>query len=732
MVFKRVRWKVVTSLLAVLLSVGFTYAQTTVSGTITDADDGSGLPGVNILEKGTTNGTISDFDGNYTLTVSDDATIVFSFVGYEPQEIVVGSQTTIDVALGSSATALSEVVVVGYGTQTKQEITSSVTSVKEEDFNQGNVNDPAQLLQGKVAGLNVVKNNGADPNAGFTVRLRGLSSVGPNNSPLVIIDGVPSQDLSSVDPNDIASIDVLKDGAAAAIYGTRGSAGVIIVTTKKGRVGEATVSYNGSLAIDNIAKTVPVLDASEYRERNPSGDQGASTDWFDEITQTPVSQIHNLSLGGGTQKTRYRVSLNYRDQNGVQSGTGFQRLNSRVTLQQKAFKDKLTINAIVGLTTNESQFGFNEAFRYATVYNPTEPVRLQPGDANFDRWDGYNQVVQFDYYNPVAIIEQNINEGTRKNLNFNIQGQYEIIEGLNVSAQYGQQITTSFQGRYFAKNSFWVGADRNGLAERQTDDNYNEVFESTLTFDKDISSGLNLKVLGGYSWQERVNEGFGASGGNFVTDAFTYNNLGGAQDFSNGLANVYSYKNSNVIAAFFGRVNLAINDTYYFMASYRYEGSSQFGENNKWGGFPAVSAGVDIDKIADLASFDQLKFRASYGVTGTLPPESYLSLRRLGPVGNAFIDGAFAPAFGPVSNPNPDLRWEQKAEFDIMYGEGISKVGEILDIAVAQDIIKKSGSWFSYDDTKLGQGRDAVKALIKDNPELMEELEEKVRAAVSS
>ena len=300
MVFKHVQRNVLLTLFAVILSVGFSYAQTTVSGQVTDADDGSGLPGVNILEKGTTNGTISDFDGNYTLTVSDGATLVFSFVGYQAQEIVVGSQTSISVSLAPEATALSEVVVVGYGTATKQEITSSVTSIKEEDFNQGNVNDPAQLLQGKVPGLNIVKENGGDPNAGFTVRLRGLSSVGPNNGPLVIIDGVPSQNLNQVDPNDIASIDVLKDGAAAAIYGTRGSAGVIIVTTKKGRVGEVTASYNGSLAIETIAKTVPVLDAGQYRQRqtDASLDKGSSTDWFDEITDTPVSQIHNLSLGG--------------------------------------------------------------------------------------------------------------------------------------------------------------------------------------------------------------------------------------------------------------------------------------------------------------------------------------------------------------------------------------------------------------------------------------------------
>lgn len=664
--------KMLMLLVALTWSFQVSAQEVVVSGKVTSADDGEGLPGVNVLLKGTSTGAVTDFDGNYRVSVPDgSAVLVFSFIGYASQEVTVGSQTTINVALDSDVTALEEVVVIGYGTQTKKEVTSAVTSVKEEDFNQGNVNDAAQFLQGKAPGLSIVKNDGGNPNAEFNIRIRGLATIGPNNQPLIIIDGVPSASLSQVDPSDIAAMDVLKDGAAAAIYGTRGSNGVIIVTTKQGRQGSANVSYNGYAAFENVAKKVDVLDAAGYRSNGGPNDFGSSTDWFDQATTQGFTQTHNVAMSGGTQQTKYRLSVNYRDVGGIQKNTGWQQLNTRFNLSQKALNDKLTLTANMALTSRQSNFGFNEVFRYATIYNPTEPVRVTAGDntsgldpANFTRWDGYYQNVQFDYYNPVAIQEQNINEGNNKTLNFYVKGDYEFMEGLNFDISYAQQYFTRLQGRYFAKNSFWVGADRNGLAERNTNDTFTEILESTLRYDKDFNA-LNFKALAGYSWQQNTNEGFAASGGNFVTDKFTYNNLGGALDFANGLGSVSSYKDRQTLIAFFGRLNFNYDEKYYLMASYRYEGNSRFGENNKWAGFPAVSAGVNFTNIFDLGAADNLKLRLSYGETGTLPPESYLSLARLGPAGNAFVNGAFQPAFGPVSNPNPNLKWETKKEFDI-------------------------------------------------------------------
>ncbi|HEU5145291.1 MAG TPA: carboxypeptidase-like regulatory domain-containing protein, partial [Chryseosolibacter sp.] len=271
----------------------------TVTGKVTSADDGTGIPGVNVVEKGTNNGTVTDVEGNYSINVSEGATLVFSFVGYSGQEVAVGNQNTIDVALAADITSLDEVVVVGYGTQEKKEITSAVTSVKEADFNRGTVNDPIQLLQGKVAGLNITR-PGGDPNAGFNVRLRGVSTFGANSEPLVVIDGVIGGSLNTVDPNDIASIDVLKDASAAAIYGSRGGSGVILVTTKSGKAGRVTVDYNGSYAIETVANTIEVMTAEEYLQVPGARDLGSNTDWLDLVTKQGNAMVHNLSLGGGT------------------------------------------------------------------------------------------------------------------------------------------------------------------------------------------------------------------------------------------------------------------------------------------------------------------------------------------------------------------------------------------------------------------------------------------------
>jgi len=649
------------------------YAQQTVSGKVTDASDGSALPGVSIQIRGTSTGATSDMDGNYSVSASSTDVLVFSFIGYENQEITVGSRTSINVQLATDVTELDELVVVGYGTQSRKEVTSAVTTVSAEEFNQGNVNNAAQLLQGKVPGLMIVR-PGSNINGDFKVRLRGLATVGPNSSPLIIIDGVPSNSLDQLDPSDIENIDVLKDGAAAAIYGTRGSNGVIIVTTKTGSAGKANINYNGYLATESPTKFVDMLDAAGYRANGGPNDFGADTNWFEEITQTANSMTHNLSMTGGTEKTTYRVSVNYRDQSGILRLTGSNQLNTRVNVRQKAINDKLTITGNMSMTRKNSQLGFDQAFRYATIYNPTEPVRVDTDlntpqgpllAADYERWDGYYQNVQFDYYNPVSIIEQNINEETERLLNFHVKGDFEVIEGLNFDMAYSQQTENTLGGYYVDKQSFWGnGASRNGYAARGTENDFIKIFESTARFDKDFDN-INIKALGGYSWQENVEEGFGTGGGGFVSDRFTYNNLGASLDYANGLANVGSGKSRSNLISFFGRLNFSYDDTYYAMVSYRTDGYSGFGANNKWGGFPAASAGVTLSNLMDVSAIDNLKFRISYGTTGTLPPRLYASIARMGPVGNAFVNGSFQPAYGPNSNDNPDLKWETKKEFNV-------------------------------------------------------------------
>jgi len=643
------------------------FAQQTVTGKVTAADDGSGIPGVNVLEKGTSNGTVSDADGNYTINVGANATLVFSFVGYVTQEVTVGSQSSVNVGLQSDVTSLSEVVVVGYGTQDKKELTSSVTSLKPDDFNKGTVNDPVQLLQGKVAGLNITR-PGGDPNGGFNIRLRGVGTFGANAEPLIVIDGIIGGSLSTVDPNDIASIDVLKDGSAAAIYGSRGGSGVILVTTKSGKAGKVQVDYNGSYAIENVGRSIDVMTAEEYRQVPGHIDLGSSTDWLDVITRQGNAQVHNLSLAGGSQSTTYRASLNVRNTNGVGLKSGFEQLNGRLMLTQKALKDRATFTISLSSTTKDAQLGNAAAFNYGILANPTMPIydNTLTSPTAGGRFGGYAERDIFDFFNPLSIIDQNERDKKETRQLASIKGEYDfsdVVEGLRFSMFYSAQRESDFYGSYAKKTAKFGGRNGLGFASRATDIRINELFEATVNFDKSLGDA-NLELLGGYSYQDFFNEGFGMSGGNFVTDAFTYNNMGAALDFNNGLGSVYSYANANRLVAFFGRANVNIGGNYFLSASARYEGSSRFGANNKWGLFPAVSAGVTLSNLIDIPSVNSLKLRASYGVTGNQPGSSYISLQRFTRTGNFFYNGAFGPSYGPQSNPNPDLKWETKAEID--------------------------------------------------------------------
>lgn len=657
----------ILSLLLVVFFVSLASAQQKkVTGKVTETS-GAPLPGVTVVVKGSTSGTLTDTDGNYSIAnVPANAVLQFSFVGMRGQEISTAGKTSIDVVLEEETIGIQEVVAVGYGTQKKKEITSSIAVVKSEEFNKGNVNSPVQLIQGKVSGLSISK-AGGNPNGGFDIRLRGLSTIGANTGPLVVIDGVVGGSLDNVDPNDVESINVLKDGSAAAIYGTRGSSGVILVTTKQGKKGTSVVDYNGYVSVESIAKHTDVMNATEWRELRKEtklgNDFGADTDWFKETTQNAISQVHNISMSGGSDKTTYRASVNYRDVDGVSITTGFKQLNGRVNITQKALNDKLTIDMNLGATKKEASYGFSDAFKYATIYNPTAPVTST--DPAYAKWDGYFNQTLFDYYNPVQILKENSSTGEDMMYNLSLKGTYQIMKGLNFDASYSRLGSSSQRQEYYDKNSFWVGANRNGLAVKRQDGSSSQLFESTLKYIGTVAPDANLTVLGGYSYQDFVYEGFRMDGGNFLTDAFGSNNMGAALDYKNGIGTVGSYKNSNKLIAFFGRVNLNVNSVWFLTASARYEGSSRFGADNKWGLFPAIGGGVELAKFLNLSFVDNLKVRGNYGLTGNQPSSSYLSLLRLGPGGNFFYNGTFSPAYGPVSNANADLKWEKKGEIDL-------------------------------------------------------------------
>ena len=650
------------SLLAFSIGFSANAQQARITGKVTDGATGEGMPGASVLVKGTSRGMITDLDGNYSIEASSTDVLVFSFIGYNTVEETVGARTTINLTLSESIQGLNEVVVVGYGTQEKKEITSAVASIKSEDFNRGTVNDPSQLLQGKVAGLNISR-PGGNPNGGFNIRLRGISSFGANAEPLIVIDGVIGASLSTVDPNDIESMDVLKDGSAAAIYGTRGSSGVILVTTKSGKKGKAVVEYSGTAATENVARTIQVMNADEYRALPGSNDLGSDTDWFDAVTKTGVSFVNNLSISGGNEGTSYRMSLNSRNVEGVGINSGFDQLNARLNLTQRALNDKALFSVNISNTTADRQYGNENSFRYAIITNPTLPIYdPNPQSPNFG---GYSERDIFDWFNPVSIAEQNINDGRESRLLASIRGEYNFTNNFKASAFYSSQRETFWNGTYSPKTAkFGGGFGRNGLASIRNNETLNDLFEATVNYEQSAGK-LNMSFLGGYSYQEFFYQGDYTQAGNFLTDAFTYNNLGAALDFANGLASVFSYATENKLVAFFGRANFNFDDTYLLSISSRYEGSTRFGENNKWGMFPAVSAGVNLANLVDITGVSAMKLRASYGRTGTQPGESYISLLRYGRQGNFFYNGNFVPSYGPVSNNNPDLSWETKDEVNV-------------------------------------------------------------------
>lgn len=640
-----------------------------VTGKVLSGDDNSAIPGANVLEKGTSNGTVTDADGNFRINVGNNATLVISFVGYSTQEVAVGSQTEINVTLASDVTALSEVVVTGYGTQEKKEITGAVVALDAKDFNRGNINDPTQLLQGKVAGLSIY-NKGGDPNSSSVIRMRGLSTVGANTQPLVVVDGVLGASLDNIDPNDIESINVLKDGSAAAIYGSRASSGVILVTTKRGskRLGGLSVNFNSYVAAASPYKMIPVMNPDEYIAAG-GNNLGSRTDWQKEVTQTGISNVNNLAVSGGNQNTTFRLSTNWRNVDGILKKSGFDQINARSNLTHSALDGKLKIDLNMAFTNRNQDFSFNEALRYATLYNPTAPIYFPNGD--------YYQAILFDNFNPVAILNQNVNKGNRKNLNYSAKLDYEIVKNLVWTVNAGQQFDNNSTMEYYSSKSLFRGLNRNGLARRNNSDHNFTLLETYGTYQNTFNK-LDLTITGGYSYQQEQSSNLFVELGNFPSDDLTYNALQNAGDRISGLANNVNISSSRTpeakIIAFFARANVMFDNGIFFNASVRREGSTKLGPDNQWGTFPSVGAGVDINKYLQLSKVNLLKLRVGYGVTGSLPGPSGLSQDQydysLNGGGNVTL----------AVNGNKDLKWEQKAETNIGVEFGVGKLSGTLDL----------------------------------------------------
>lgn len=661
--------KILLCLVTCLGLSGTLTAQTkTVTGTVTGGDDGLGIPRANVTVKGTTRGTPTDLDGNYAIEVSADETLVFSFIGYITQEILVSNQTTIDVVLLPDVANLEEVVIVGYGSQERKEITSAVATIKPEDFNQGNIPNPTRLLQGKVAGLQVTK-AGGDPNGNPVIRLRGLSTFGANTSPLIVLDGVPGADLANVDPNDIASIDVLKDGSAAAIYGARASSGVILITTTKGsgETGISRISINSFVAVDQAIRTIDVLSAKEFVARGGE-DFKHNTDWFDVLTRDAVSYTTNASVSGSFGTTSYRASVNYRNNKGIIKGVSNERLNTRLNLAHTALNDKLRLNFNLSVTNREFETKNNNLFRYAMIYNPTAPVY---DDLNTKNDGGFFQRDLFDFFNPEALRQQQLRGGIEKNLLTTYRAAYDLLDNLTAMVQFTQDRRNTLRGEYDSRLDPQRGFGARGRAGRFNDDMSTRILTATLTYDTEIMNDLRMTVLIGAEQQKRKFEGFGSEVRQFLFDSNTWNNLGAGAIRTGPNTNLYSYFDKDQLNSTFARFNFNYKNAYFVSASLRMDSFSGFGANEKTGYFPTISAGAELTELADLGPISSLKARASYGITGALPASADQALPVFGNGNRVDLDGnplTTDDVFVGINqnqNANRQLKWETKKEFNI-------------------------------------------------------------------
>jgi TonB-linked SusC/RagA family outer membrane protein len=633
-----------------------------VSGKVTDAITGESLVGVSVYVKGTQNGTTTDVNGVYSVNnVTKGQILVFSFIGMKTTEIVTDARSTYDVVLQSEATGLDEVVVIGYGTQRKGDVTSSISTVKSDNFLKGSVKDAGQLIQGKVAGLSITTPSG-NPSDQTQIMLRGITTLSGSTQPLILIDGIEGS-LTSVAPEDIESIDVLKDGSAAAIYGTRGSNGVILITTKKVK-GDmpATLEYSTYVSMQTIARQADFLNADDYRrliaEGKPLNDYGTSTNWLDEVTRNPISQMHNISLKGGNLNTNYIATVNYNQAEGLFNKSYDNRLNTRLEVNHSMYNGLIKINAgIIG--DNDKNFNIYP-YRQALIRNPTDAIKDENGV-----WVEHPGV--FQYENPVAWNEETFGENKSQTLRIHGSLLVEPIKGLRFkvlgSTNHYNYITGYSESKKHISN---VRDGKNGYASRSAAAAIENLLEITGEYNKTIGKSA-FTILGGYSYNDQVGENFYEDNYDFPTDAFSYNNMGTGAALLRGEASETSYKSSSKLIGFFGRINYNYAEKYLLMASVRQEGSSKFGENNKWGTFPALSAGWRISKESFLESahfIDDLKIRAGYGVTGTEPTSSYMSLTRLTYSGYVLVNGEWVPQILPASNPNPDLKWEKKQEMN--------------------------------------------------------------------
>lgn len=672
------------------MKMEITQQTVTVSGVVKDKK-GEPIIGANIMEKGTTNGTITDFDGKYTLKVkSAQSVLTISYIGYKTQEIPVGNGGKKDITLQDDSELMDEVVVIGYGTQRKGDVTSAVASVKAEDFTAGKIGDAAELIKGKVAGLTIAKGSG-DPNAESTIRLRGVISLQGGSTPLVLVDGIEGG-LGTVSPENIASIDVLKDASAAAIYGTRGANGVILITTKNGqRESRTAANYSGYMSLSKFGKTLDFYGAEEIRQGLTNYvDKGYDTDWLDAFTHN-----HNFNISGGSKNTTYSADFTYRKEEGVLLETYNEEMRMRFDVSHWMLNDMLKVNFNMVKTFHKN--GPIDAaglgiYRQAIMRNPTEPIWNEDGTF-------YENFAVNYYYNPVGIIREQDGKYNSENTRMTGNITFEPIKNWQTNLMLSRRVTSDHNRGYYTSEYFSQKSENHtGYAYHSQNEYTTDNLEVTSKYNHTWNKH-RFDALVGYNYQYNVNEGFGANNYDYPTDFYLWNNLGLGTALKDGKAGMSSYKNDNTLIGFFGRVSYGYDNKYNVLLSVRREGSSKFGENNKWATFPSVSLGWTISNekfMEGLTWLNNLKLRAGYGVTGVIVGDSYNSLTRYEYGSPYFYDnGVWHQGLSVKSNPNPDLKWETSKEFNI--GLDWAVLDERLSGSI--DVYQKKTSDMLYDFT---------------------------------
>ena len=667
--------------LALLLTIGATaFAQKVkITGTVTDPG-GEPLIGVSVKTGNSGAGAITDVDGNYSVEVSPTGTLVFSYVGFEVRNEPVKNRRVINVTLKEKNDVLNEVVVIGYGTMDKKELTSAISHVGEKDFLTISSLDPSMMIQGKVAGVSITNTGAGDPNNQASIQIRGVSSRSAGLGPLIVIDGVPGGNLTNINPNDIASFDILKDGAASAIYGTRGSNGVIVVTTKKGsKDGRMHTSYSGMFSWDVINKELDMMSAQEFRDvrlgwGDTGVDLGGNVDWLDAVSRTGTAQQHTLTLSGGNDKSNYRVSADYRDAKGIDLRSHRREYGARASIMHTTKGGLFTITANIAPRIIYRDQADWDVFKDAIEANPTTPLMDPENPTRYYNFQG--QVVGS---NPVERQLLEKKHGDTKLLDWDGTVRLNLLPLLGNDSDGNHRLSTQvmFADHQYDNDDSWfrpststicINNGREGEASRSYSKERQYVVEWLTNYSGSFGSH-NVKGMAGYSYQYAQYSGLDAYNKDFPNDGLGYDNLGsGEYAKEEGEIDMGSYRNDSKLISFFGRVSYDYAGKYMFTASLRHEGSSKFGADNKWGNFPAVSAGWRISEepfMKNVKWVNDLKLRADYGVTGNQDFGSYISLNTMTGFGYYFYNGKYFQVWGPSKNVNPDLRWEKGKNWNI-------------------------------------------------------------------